>query len=125
MTTDMERLGNSKLWFMTLGLLSKNPRNFKQIEKQKKIEIGKIFPQPHKYIYYYMILVEFFLVESRILENLLVEISRILGFGIRKYPAQGLRNPTTDGNPESQLQTGIHCLESGIHCVESRILDCL
>ena len=55
MTTDMERLGNSKLWFMTLGLRSKNPRNFKQIEKQKKIEIGKIFPQPHTYIYYYMI----------------------------------------------------------------------
>ena len=29
-------------------------------------------------------------VESIILENLLVEISRILGFGIHKYKAQGL-----------------------------------
>ena len=68
---------------------------------------------------------KFFLVESRILENLLMEISRIPVFGIQKYTAQGLRNPTNDGNPEFQLQTGIHCLESGIHCVESRIQDCL
>ena len=60
-------------------------------------------------------------------EILIVE-SRVLGFGIRNT-AQGIRNLTSDWNPESGIppakESEIQYLESRIYGVDSRIPDCI